>query len=96
MFGGEHYFWRLRLPGVAAFHDELAFVDHRESRYPFYGRLSIRDRAHSQRSLPKSLRAAQKDRFTILYHPDYLKNYTELSAVLKAIVEENKKAGLIK
>ncbi len=76
-------------------YDELAIVDHRESTDPFYGRLSIRDRAHKHRPFPKTLEAAKKDRFTILYESRFLDSYRQAYSVLKAIIEENKKAGLL-
>ena len=75
-------------------YEELALVDHRESAGPFYGRLSIRDRAHMKQAIPKTFKAAKKDRFTILYAPDYLEGYQTVYSVLKAIAEDNKKAGL--
>ena len=76
-------------------YDELAIVEHRESMGVFYGRLSIRDIVHMKKPFPKSYKAAKKERFTIMYAPEYLEGYRMVAAALKSIAEENRKAGLI-
>ncbi len=75
-------------------YDELAVVDHREGTGPLYGRLTVRDRAHRHRPIPKTLDAAKKDRFTILYDPYYHDSYGKIYSALNAIIAENKKAGI--
>lgn len=74
--------------------DELAVVDHRASSGAFWGRLTLRDGAHRKQRLPKTLDAARKDQFTILYEPECLDAYRRLYTALKEIAEENIKAGL--
>ena len=76
-------------------YDELAVVEHREGTGPLYGRLTVRDRAHCHRPIPKTLEAAKKDRFTILYDPYYCDSYRKICSALNAIIAENKKAGII-
>ena len=76
-------------------YEKLAKIDHRECLGPAYGRLTIRDLKHKTRSLPKTFNAAKKDRFTILYAPDCAEGYRKVYALLRQIVEENKKAKLV-
>ncbi len=74
---------------------DLAAVDHREGVGPAYGRITVHDKLHRRWPYPKTLKAAQKDRFTILYQPNFGNGYRKICSTLRAIVEENKKAGLL-
>ena len=76
-------------------YDELEIVSHRESIPPFYGRLSIRDRARRKKPLPKTLNAAKNDSLTILYAPDNLEQYQQVYAALRAIVEVNRGTQIV-
>ena len=75
-------------------YEKLRKVDNRGSIGPVYGRISIRDLKHRYRVFPKTFNGAKKDRFTILYEPQYDKVYQQACYALKSIIEENQQAGL--
>jgi hypothetical protein len=81
--------------GCVIRYDDLAMVDCRESKGLLYGRLTLRNRRGRRRPLPTTLDAARKDKFTILYTEGFQEGFAQVYAALNAIVEENKKAGLI-
>ncbi len=64
-------------------YDSITMVDHRESVGAGYGRLSIRKRINKYKRVPETLEGARKDRFTILYDPDFLADYQKAYYTLK-------------
>lgn len=73
----------------------LVAVEHREGVGPAYGRFTVRDEKHKRRPMPKALKAAQIDDLTILYPPESPEGFREAFVALAAVIEENKKAGVI-
>ena len=76
-------------------YNNLVNAEYTESQDSACGRLSIRDRKRKLKPLPKTLKAAKRDRLTILYTPDCTEEYREAYAILKRIAEENKKAKIV-
>lgn len=76
-------------------YDEIATVAYQKNLGPLYGWLSIRDRVHVKRRMPKNFKQAKKDCFTIFCDFGYESACYQTYLALKAIAEENKKAGLI-
>ena len=75
---------------------KIVAVDHQESVGELGWRLTIRDKANKYRSFPKTLGKAKKDKLTVFYNSCYSNVYGQLYSALAAIVEENRKAGLLK
>lgn len=76
------------------FFENLTVVNYQKSLGPLYGWLSIRDWPHRKLPLPKTFQKARKDRYTIFYDFGEERAYYQIHLALKAIVEENRKAGL--
>lgn len=74
---------------------ELAHADLRKSNGLPYGQLTLRIKANKMRPLPRSVDDARKENYSIVYTEDLQESFTQVYAVLMAIIEENKKAGLI-
>ena len=93
----EHWITIYKSPTkkCAVQYEDLVSVDHRKGIGPSYGRLSLRDKKHRKKALPKTLARAQNDGLTILYDPSFAKGYELVNAVLNAIVAENRKAEVV-
>lgn len=93
----EDYLWihRPKKDAYAIPYYQLVAVEHREGIGPAYGRFTVRDERHKRRRMPKTLKAARRDDLTILYPTIARGGYRETYTALKAIIEENKKAGVI-
>ena len=81
---------RLEVP-----YDELAAVGYHGNVGPLNGWLTVRTRARAKRPLPEDFKQAKKDRQTVLCCFGSENTYYQIYLALQAIVEENRKAGLL-
>ncbi len=76
-------------------YSELAGVSFQRSIGPLYGWLTIRDRIHAKRRMPRNFEQARGDRHTVFCDFADENECYHIYLALQKIVEENKKAGLI-
>ncbi len=71
----------------------LVHADLRKSNGLPYGQLTLRIKANKMRPLPRSVDDARKENYSIVYTEELQESFTQVYAVLMAIIEENKKSG---
>lgn len=75
--------------------DELVAVDYHSDQDTPNHWLTIRHKAQIKRSFPRNLAQAQKDRLTVICSFGSEQLFYQVYLALHAVVEENKKAGLL-
>lgn len=75
--------------------EEITAVSYQKNLGPLYGWITIRNVANRRKRFPRSYEEAKKDNMTVFYPFGHTRNYYDLYTAFKAIIEENKKAGVI-
>jgi len=86
--------YRSKRNSTTVLYSDITNVRYQESLGPLYGWLSIRDRANKHKPLPVTFDEAKEDDMTIFCHFESANAYRRICSALKAVAEENKKAGL--
>ena len=77
-------------------HEQITDVRYQENLGPLYGWLSVRTAGSKKQKFPLTYAEAKKDKTTVFYNFSDAQSYYALYSALKAIAEENKRAGLFK
>ena len=75
-------------------YDEIAATEYRKGLGPLKGRLSVRHKGNKRKRFPRTFEEAKGDDFTVFFTEYWEKEMYQIYLALKAIADENKKAGM--